>query len=134
MSVIDFYFDFLSPYGYLAAARIESVAARHGRAVRWRPFRLGVAVVKVMGLRPNMETPLKAPYILRDIARLAKVLDLPLAPPPGLPNPLPPAQLFYAAPEARHQNWPRRYFGPTGRRDTTSAIWRIWFASRPPSA
>ena len=98
MRVIDFYFDFLSPYGYLASTRIEAVAARHACKVNWRPFRLGIAVVKVMGLRPNMETPLKGPYILKDIMRLAKVFGLSLAPSPGLPNPLPPAQLFYSAP------------------------------------
>ena len=32
---IDFYFDFLSLYGYFASLRIEDLAARHGRAVRW---------------------------------------------------------------------------------------------------
>ncbi len=30
---IDFYFDFSSPYGYLAAHRIDAVAAEHGREV-----------------------------------------------------------------------------------------------------
>ena len=28
---IDFYFDFLSSYGYFASLRIEELAARHGR-------------------------------------------------------------------------------------------------------
>ena len=28
---IDFYFDFTSPYGYLAACKIEALAAKHGR-------------------------------------------------------------------------------------------------------
>ena len=95
MSQLDFYFDFLSPYGYFAAMRVDDVAKRHGLAVRWRPFRLGVAVVKVMGLKPNMETPLKAPYIRQDITRLAKILGLPLNPPERLLDPLPPALLFY---------------------------------------
>ncbi|WOH53354.1 2-hydroxychromene-2-carboxylate isomerase [Bradyrhizobium sp. sBnM-33] len=97
MEHIDFYFDFLSPYGYLASTRIDALAKRHDCSVRWNPFRIGVAVVKVMGLRPNMETPLKAPYIERDIARLAAVLGVPLDP-VEMKNPLPPAQLFYAAP------------------------------------
>ena len=38
---IDFYFDFSSPYGYLAAKQIDDIAARHGRAVRWRPHLIG---------------------------------------------------------------------------------------------
>ena len=32
---IEFWFDFTSPYGYVASERIEALAARHGRAVRW---------------------------------------------------------------------------------------------------
>jgi 2-hydroxychromene-2-carboxylate isomerase len=30
---IDFYFDFSSPYGYLAAKQIDGIAERHGRRV-----------------------------------------------------------------------------------------------------
>src|SRR3546814_13221297 len=39
---IDFYFDFSSPYGYLAAEQVDALAARHGRGVAWRPILLGV--------------------------------------------------------------------------------------------
>jgi 2-hydroxychromene-2-carboxylate isomerase len=66
---IDFYFDFLSSYGYFASLRIEAIAARHGRSVRWHCMLLGVAVMKVMGLKPLLETPLKGPYVLNDVAR-----------------------------------------------------------------
>ena len=40
---IDFYFDFASPYGYLAATQIDGIAERHGRRVRWCPILLGAA-------------------------------------------------------------------------------------------
>ena len=30
--VIDFYFDFSSPYGYIASQKVEALAARHGRS------------------------------------------------------------------------------------------------------
>lgn len=66
---IDFYFDFLSSYGYFASLRIEELAARHGRAVRWHSMLLGVSVMKTMGLKPLLETPLKSDYVLRDTAR-----------------------------------------------------------------
>jgi len=66
---IDFYFDFLSSYGYFASLRIEALAARHGREVRWHSMLLGVAVMKTMGLKPLLETPLKSDYVLRDVAR-----------------------------------------------------------------
>lgn len=80
-SPIDFYFDFISPYGYLAATRIDSVARRHGRTVTWRPFLLGVTVMKVMGLKPLMQTPLKSDYVRLDKPRLASLLGVPLAAP-----------------------------------------------------
>ena len=34
---IEFYFDFSSPFGYLASEKIEALAAKHGREVTWRP-------------------------------------------------------------------------------------------------
>jgi len=76
---IDFYFDFLSSYGYFASLRIEAIAARHGRSVRWHCMLLGVAVMKVMGLKPLLETPLKGDYVLRDYARYLRRHGLELA-------------------------------------------------------
>src|SRR5690348_2005984 len=69
---IDFYFDFLSLYGYFASLRIEEVATRHNRAVRWHSMLLGVAVMKTMGLKPLMDTPLKRDYVLQDTARYVR--------------------------------------------------------------
>lgn len=100
MPTIDLYFDFISPYAYLAASRIDAIAARHRRQVRWHPFRLGVSVVKVMGLRPLMETPLKSDYVRGDVVRLAQVFDVPLAREHPLDDPIPAARLFYGAPES----------------------------------
>lgn len=69
---IEFWFDVISPYAWFAARRIEALAARHGRTVRWRPMLLGVSVMKVMGLRPLMDTPLKGDYVARDLQRTAR--------------------------------------------------------------
>lgn len=69
---LGFYFDFISPYGYFASLRIEELAARHGRTVDWRPMLLGVAVLKVMGLKPLLDTPLKGEYVRRDVHRYAR--------------------------------------------------------------
>ena len=68
---LEFWFDFSSPYGYLAAQRIEALAARHGRSVDWRPMLLGV-VFKATGGAPLTEVPLKGPYSKRDFARSAR--------------------------------------------------------------
>jgi 2-hydroxychromene-2-carboxylate isomerase len=66
---IDFYFDFLSAFGYFASLRIDAIAARHGRRVEWHCMLLGVSVMKVMGLKPLLDTPLKSDYVLRDAPR-----------------------------------------------------------------
>ena len=72
LAPVDFYFDFISGYGYFASVRIEALAARHGRKVNWHCMLLGVAVMKVMGLKPLLETPLKGDYVLRDAARYTR--------------------------------------------------------------
>ena len=68
---IDFYFDFSSPYGYLAAQKIDALAAKYGRAVDWRPLLLG-AVFKQTGMAPLTRIPLKGAYSERDFARSAR--------------------------------------------------------------
>lgn len=78
---IDFYFDFISPYGYLASTQVETLAAAHGRTVCWRPFLLGVTVMKIMGLKPLMDTPLKSDYVRIDKPRMASLLGVPLVQP-----------------------------------------------------
>lgn len=81
---IDFYFEFASPYGYLASLRIETIAAAYGREVTWRPIMLGAAL-KLTGSQPNVQAPLKGEYLRRDVARFARLLDVPLTFPPVLP-------------------------------------------------
>jgi len=68
---IEFWFDFSSPYGYLAAQKIDALAARHGRTVDWRPMLLGVAF-KQSGQAPLTQIPLKGDYSRRDFTRSAR--------------------------------------------------------------
>jgi 2-hydroxychromene-2-carboxylate isomerase len=70
---LNFYFDFISPFGYFASLRIDELANRHGRTVQWHPMLLGVSVMKVMGLKPLLDTPLKGPYTRRDVQRYARL-------------------------------------------------------------
>ena len=62
---IDFYFDFSSPYGYLAAQKIDALAAKYGRTVNWRPMLLGV-VFRQTGMAPLTQIPIKGDYSRRD--------------------------------------------------------------------
>ena len=81
---IDFYFDFSSPYGYMAATRISAIAAKHGRSVSWRPILLG-AVFKVTGGAPLPSLPLKGDYSKRDMARTARLYGIPFKMPSVFP-------------------------------------------------
>ncbi|MEH6347844.1 MAG: 2-hydroxychromene-2-carboxylate isomerase [Bermanella sp.] len=93
--MIDFYFDFISPYGYFAAMKIDGLAKKFDRKVEWHPMLLGVSVMNVMGLKPLMETPLKKDYLIQDIPRLAALYNIPFSyPKHGMPKPLPPARAF----------------------------------------
>jgi 2-hydroxychromene-2-carboxylate isomerase len=74
---VDFYFDFISPYAYIASTQIDALAARHGRTVTWRPVLIGVTVMKVMGIKPLMETPMKSDYLRHDAPRMAKAYGIP---------------------------------------------------------
>ena len=92
---IDFYFDFSSPYGYMASTRIDALAAKHGREVTWRPILLGVAF-KVTGGVPLPMVPLKGDYSKRDFARSAGFHGIPYRQPTVFPiSSQAPARAFY---------------------------------------
>lgn len=84
MSAIDFYFDFSSPYGYLAAEQIEALAARFGRSVNWQPVLLG-AIFKATGGSPPLANPVKSAYFYNDLARSARFYGLPYRHPATFP-------------------------------------------------
>ncbi|MXX88917.1 MAG: 2-hydroxychromene-2-carboxylate isomerase [Boseongicola sp. SB0665_bin_10] len=68
---IDFYFDFASPYGFLACRKVGDLASTVGRKVNWRPFLIG-AVYKAHGGAP-LAHPLKRDYVFKDVFRRAKI-------------------------------------------------------------
>jgi 2-hydroxychromene-2-carboxylate isomerase len=81
---IDFYFDFSSPYGYLASRRIDALASAHGRKVTWRPILLGVAF-KATGGAPLPSIPIKGVYAMRDFLRSARFHGIPYRQPTTFP-------------------------------------------------
>ena len=81
---IDFYFDFSSPYGYLASERIDELAARHGRAVMWH------AIVLDAQFQPQggMKIPaglMRTEYVQRDTERTAAFFGIPFKQPSPYP-------------------------------------------------
>lgn len=80
---IVFYCEFSSPYAYIATHLIETVAAKHGRPVDWRPISLG-HLWKAIG-RP-LETPKpKMDYSHRDWLRFAKLEGIAMTDPQPFP-------------------------------------------------
>lgn len=82
---IEFFFDFSSPYSYIASERIEALAARTARPLQWHPMLLGV-VFKASGGAPLTEVygP-KARYSIRDFARAAAFAGVPYRHPSTFP-------------------------------------------------
>lgn len=92
---ITFYFDFSSPYGYLASVRVEDVAARHGRAVSWHPYLLGIAMQKT-GQTPLISQPVRGDYFRHDLERMARDYGAPFTWPENFPfHSVAPSRAFY---------------------------------------
>jgi 2-hydroxychromene-2-carboxylate isomerase len=70
--VLETWFDFASPYSFLAMERIEPIAAAAGVHVVYRPFLLG-PIFKARGWdnSPFRLFPDKGEYMMREVARLA---------------------------------------------------------------
>lgn len=87
--VISFYFDFVSPYAFIAWTQVHAIAERNGRTVVPVPV-LFAGLLDAHGTKGPAEIPAKRTYTFRDAYRKAHRLGLPpLTPPPSHPfNPL----------------------------------------------
>ncbi|MFZ2908836.1 MAG: 2-hydroxychromene-2-carboxylate isomerase, partial [Candidatus Desulfobacillus denitrificans] len=81
---IEFYFDFSSPYSYIASELIDGLAEKYRRKVKWRPMLLGVVFQKT-GQPLLVNVPLKGEYSLRDFARSARYHGVPFKFPAKFP-------------------------------------------------
>ncbi len=86
MATLEFFYDFVSPYSYLASTRVEAVAARTGATLRWRPFLLG-GVFKATENRAPLDIPAKGRHMWTDLERWARRLGVPLRRPEPFPFP-----------------------------------------------
>jgi 2-hydroxychromene-2-carboxylate isomerase len=81
---VDFYFDFMSPYAYLAHHRLVGVTRRLGWEVDYRPVDLAQAKLAVGNTGPaNREIPIKHRYLRTDLRRWADLYGVPFVPPAG---------------------------------------------------
>jgi 2-hydroxychromene-2-carboxylate isomerase len=84
---LEFWFEFASTYSYPAAMRIETLTARAGIALAWRPFLLG-PIFQAQGWNdsPFNLYPAKGRYMWRDLERLCEKHGLPCARPTIFPQ------------------------------------------------
>jgi 2-hydroxychromene-2-carboxylate isomerase len=69
---IEFYFDFPSPYSYLAHTQLPKIAAEHGATVTYHPFRI-LELMTIVGNRPTtIECKNKGKYASVDLQRWTK--------------------------------------------------------------
>ena len=84
MKTARFYFDFISPYSWLALSEAGAFADEHGVAWEMRPVVYG-KLLDETGLVGPAETRAKRRYTFHDVARRAHRLGLKLTGPPAHP-------------------------------------------------
>jgi 2-hydroxychromene-2-carboxylate isomerase len=117
-AAIDFYFDFSSPYGYFGAMRIEQLAKKHGREVKWHPVLLGV-VFKTTGGAPLPTIPIKGEYSLHDFVRSARHYGIPYKQPTVFP--------IASQVAARAVLWAQSQGGEAKAAELTKALYQAYF-------
>jgi 2-hydroxychromene-2-carboxylate isomerase len=91
---LTFWYEFASTYSWLAAERIETLAAQAGVDVAWRPFLLGpIFVAQGWTSSPFNLFPAKGRNMWRDMERQCAHIGLPQI---VRPNPFPQNSLFAA--------------------------------------
>ena len=76
MKKLEFFFDLSSPYSYMAATQMKSLADKTGAEVVWRPMVLG-AVFKATGNEMPARIPAKARWMGNDLMRWADHYGVP---------------------------------------------------------
>src|SRR5271155_2649777 len=75
---IQFYYDFVSPYSYLALSQLGDLAVRHQASLEFTP----ISVLAVMKLTDNSPTTIickaKGAYAMADIGRWARRYGVPV--------------------------------------------------------
>ncbi len=65
IKTFDFYFDFASPYTYLAHKQIRKIEKENSIKIKYKPVLLG-GLLKNAGIVANVDIPVKAKYMIKD--------------------------------------------------------------------
>lgn len=72
---VEFYYDFGSPYSYLAFHQLPKIAAKQGATIIWKPMLLG-GVFQATGNHSPVEVPLKGKHLGTDLRRWAAYFNV----------------------------------------------------------
>ena len=61
----EFYFDFGSPYSFLAHKEIRKIEKKYFIKIKYMPILLG-GILKMAGTKANVDVPVKAKYMIKD--------------------------------------------------------------------
>ena len=61
----EFYFDFGSPYTFLAHKQIRKIEKQNSIKIQYMPILLG-GLLKLAGIKANIDIPVKAKYMIKD--------------------------------------------------------------------
>jgi 2-hydroxychromene-2-carboxylate isomerase len=81
---VEFYYDFGSPYSYLAFRHVPKIAEKTGAEIVWRPMLLG-GVFQATNNASPMEVPAKGRHLQTDLKRWAAYFDVPFEMNPFFP-------------------------------------------------
>ena len=81
---LEFYFDYGSPYSYLADTQVETIARRAGASLVRKPMLLG-GVFKATGNASPMTVPSKSKWAGADMPMWARFYGVPFKPNPFFP-------------------------------------------------
>lgn len=70
------YFDYNSPYSYIASARLERLCEKHGATVEWMPMVLG-GVFQAHGIAPPHTKDYRRAYLWQDLRDLTAYYGIP---------------------------------------------------------
>ena len=87
MATIEFFWDVGSPYTYLASTQIDWLRSETGAEVVFKPFLLG-GVFRATGNEMPARIPQKAAFMMKDVARWARLYDIPVKLPGETPFPI----------------------------------------------
>ena len=105
---LTFYTEFSSPYAYLAAQSIDEMAARHGRDVVWRPVSVG-HIFQAVGYTADMVPKIKREHARVDVARCARLIEVPFSHPESFPVDAKLARLVFYRLDRRDPDLARRF-------------------------